>query len=363
MTGVFLSYAREDLPFARRLHGVLSAAGRDPAWDQDHAVVPFSAPYRSEIAAAIAGNEKFIFVISPDSLASGPCAAELEVAVESGKQIIPLLRRHPNDAQPIAEAIAERNWILFDDDDRFQASIGELIETLDTDLDWVKVHTRLLVRSLEWTGSGGDRSRLLRGRDLRAAEAWLADGDAHPQAPPISGQRAFIAASRRSADRTAWLQRAMLAAGLVIAVALASFAFIQRNQAIQQRDLAASGQFATESESFYGVDPVMQSLLAAAAERIAPSVQAHESMLDAYAQPERAILQVSDNPGGAFAFATSVAFSPDGKILATAGGDGKARLWNLAAHTQIGSPITATDPFVTPSKPRRTGILAIFGHV
>jgi TIR domain len=61
MSGVFLSYAREDLPFVRRLRDALSTAGRDPAWDQDHAVVPFSSPYESEITAAIAGSEKFIF--------------------------------------------------------------------------------------------------------------------------------------------------------------------------------------------------------------------------------------------------------------------------------------------------------------
>ena len=345
MAGVFISYAREDLRFARRLHDALAAAGRDPAWDQDHAVVPFSAPYQSEIAAAIAGSEKFIFVISPDSVASGPCAAELAVAVESGKQIIPLLRRHPGDDQPIAEAVSERNWILFDDDARFQASIAELSETLDTDLDWAKAHTRLLVRSREWA-DGGDRSRLLRGRDLRAAETWLADGDAHPLTRPTSDQRAFITASRRS-----WRQRAVLAVGLVIALALASFAFVQRGQAIRQRNLAASGQSAAESESFSGVDPVKEALLAAAAERIAPSAQARESMLDAYAQPQRAILPVSEDPGAAYAFATSVAFSPGGRILATAGGDGKARLWNLAAHTQIGSPVTATSPFVLPSNP------------
>ena len=36
MGGVFLSYAREDLPFVRRLHDALGAAGREPAWDQDH---------------------------------------------------------------------------------------------------------------------------------------------------------------------------------------------------------------------------------------------------------------------------------------------------------------------------------------
>jgi WD40 repeat protein len=57
MSGVFLSYAREDLPFVRRLHDALATAGRDPAWDQDHTVVPFSAPFQPEIDTAIAGNE------------------------------------------------------------------------------------------------------------------------------------------------------------------------------------------------------------------------------------------------------------------------------------------------------------------
>src|SRR5215472_6436751 len=172
MAGVFLSYAREDLPFARRLHGALSAAGRDPAWDQDHAVVPFGAPYEAAIAAAIAGSEKFVFVISPDSVDSGPCAAELAVAIRSGKQVIPVLRRPVRDGQPVAEAVAQRNWIFFDDDARFEASLAELAQALDTDLDWVRVQTRLLLRAREWAEGAGDRSRLLRGRDLRVAEAW-----------------------------------------------------------------------------------------------------------------------------------------------------------------------------------------------
>src|SRR5262249_61712790 len=93
---------------------------------------------------------------------------------------------------------------------------------------------------------------------------------------------------------------------------------------------AVSGQIAAESEESDLADPVTAARLAAAAWQIAPTAQARESMLDAIAQPQR----------GAFtnaADAQAVAFSPNGQILVTAGGNSAPRLWDVATHRQIGT--------------------------
>jgi hypothetical protein len=157
VTSVFLTYAREDKPFVRRLHEALKAAGHDPTWDQDHQVIPFSSLYQREISEAIVGSEKFIFVISPDSLDSEPCAFELTEALAAGKQVIPLLRRVVRNGQMIPAAIADRNWIFFDQDDQFDLGFIQLVATLETDLAFVQMHKRIQVHASEWADGRSDR--------------------------------------------------------------------------------------------------------------------------------------------------------------------------------------------------------------
>ena len=210
MTSAFVSYAREDRAFVGHLAEALRARSIIPAWDQDHSVLPFSSPWRQEIESAIRSADKFVFVISPYSISSGPCASEIASAQAFGKQIVPIAFRLPPDIRAVPPMIAELNWVFFDGTTPFPQAVDQLVGALTTDLEWTRTHTRLSTRAAEWVTSGHDSSRLLRGGDLRAAEAWIADAAAHPQALPTEGQRQYLAASRRTSDRNSrrWRFRA-----------------------------------------------------------------------------------------------------------------------------------------------------------
>ena len=98
------------------------------------------------------------------------------------------------------------------------AGIDRLLDALETDLQWRDQHTRLAGRVREWIDADRDRSYLLRGADLREAEAWLGRQDGHRTAPTRE-QGEFIARSRQAAGRRLRTVIGALAAGLAIAAA------------------------------------------------------------------------------------------------------------------------------------------------
>ena len=199
MPDVFISYSRRDVEFVRELYAALAAHDKD-IW-ADWEDIPITAEWLLEVYGGIESSDNFLFVITPDSLASDVCARELAHAVEKNKRLVPVLRREAAPGTTVPRALAARNWTFFRPDDDFAAAVDALVVALDTDLDWVRAHTRLLGRSLEWEKLDRDSSFLLRGRDLDDAEQWAAarSPDHEPQPTPL--QLEYVLASRSSATR------------------------------------------------------------------------------------------------------------------------------------------------------------------
>ena len=107
------------------------------------------------------------------------CAWEVGEAVQLlGKRILPVLCRSLEDAKA-PEKLASLNYIFFfDAEPRSDGSgvglgLALLVKALNTDLDWLREHTRYLQRATEWDTGGRSASRLLSGPDIASAKAWV----------------------------------------------------------------------------------------------------------------------------------------------------------------------------------------------
>ncbi|MGE3510772.1 MAG: DUF296 domain-containing protein, partial [Vicinamibacterales bacterium] len=212
---------------------------------------------------------------------------------------------------------------------------------------WTRAHTRLLVRAVEWHEHGRETSRLLRGADLVAAEQWLAQGADH-EPRPGDLQRDFILAGRLEHGRRSRRLIAAISTALIVAVALGLAAWIQRQEAVNQRNLADRNRLDAERQSVAAltnlsiaslrqgreVDALVAALRAGAiVEREVafrePSLDRYRTLMTlrraAFATHERNYIVTR-----AFRGVTQVAFAPgDATLLAVTGG-GEVASWSLA---------------------------------
>ena len=261
---VFISYSRRDGEFASRLHDALAERGYDVWIDRED--IPPSAKWFDEIRSGIAEADGVVFVISPDSAASEVCVRELELATDLGKRIVPAVCREP-DGVPVPEAAASLNWVFLRDSDDFTDGVATLTRALETDLEHVRTHTRLGVAAGRWEASGRDKSQLLRGAELAAAEQWLVSAGEKPP-PPTSVHREYVLASRTAATRRQGGIVAAVSVALVVAIVLGVIALVQRSTAIHERNVSTARFLDAAAQSNLDVDPELSVLLAVRAAQI-----------------------------------------------------------------------------------------------
>ena len=233
MTDVFISYSRRDKDFVQILYDALLHSKYD-TWVDWEDIKP-TTEWWEEIKAGIEEAHTFIFVISPDSAVSEYCRKEAEHADQHHKRIIPVVRR---DCEGLPAVLSKIQWLLFREEDDFESAFNTLVETINSDLEHKKAHTRLEVRAIEWQRSKSDGSLLLRGSDLDKAEQWLLQSSAGKEPKPTELQGKYIAASRKGNTRRQRVIVGALSSLLLLALGAGGYALIQSEIATEQSKLA-----------------------------------------------------------------------------------------------------------------------------
>ena len=201
----------------------------------------------------------------------------------------------------------------------------------DTHADRI-VRTRLHHTATDWEHHSRDPAYLYTGSLLQAATDTAARIGADPaRHPPLSRTETdFLHASDRAHRRTVHRRQGLIAllTALLLGFAAATVLAIHAGQQVSHRlDVVASSELSSQSRLIGDTNPALSKLLSVAAWRINSSSAARHAMVAAAARPGIAVLPVTSG-------VNSVAFSPDGKTLASGSSDQTVRFWNVTAPGQ-----------------------------
>lgn len=210
---------------------------------------------------------------------------------------------------------------------------------------WFKANLNLMqVQADLWVQRGRPESLLLRGQELNQALQWA---EQHP-AELLPAEADFLANSREQQARTLRLKRrdqviSVLGLVAILLAVLALLAFrqatLQRENAERQARVARAQELAAQSQNALTEFPPRSMLLAIEALRVSSQaneprqVAAEDALRTAIKDPHGSLLRGHQDQVNA------LAYSRDGRWLATGSADQTVRVWDMRAADPAANPL------------------------
>lgn len=171
-TQVFLSYSRFNRDLASEFNISLETYGFDVVYDQED--IASGEPWEARLSSLINEADTTICLISQKWIDSDVCGRELAIALERGRRVLPVMVEQIDPATLRPELASLQFIFLKGEGKTYAKCVAELVEALNTDVEWVREQSRLLNLASDWVGAGKSEALRLRGEALEAAIAWRA---------------------------------------------------------------------------------------------------------------------------------------------------------------------------------------------
>lgn len=352
-TDLFLSHAKANEKFALDLLAALEKHGQSVWFDRGRMEEGDYMP--DKINPGIERARIFLFVLSPESLASQWCQEEVRHAAKCNKRIITIQYKPINlySNNSIHDILRKPFWIdmcsIGLNTKQFNEKISHILKKIGEDKDYLEKHTQFSIRALDWDQHGENTGRLLPRGLLVEAEQWVQEWDQkvqlgkfsenHPDAPTAL-QRNFIATSRKLETKRQRIQNIAISVGFIAVSVAGIVAFFQYRQADAARHrVDVARQNAETSSSFLQAEKTLASgseieaLLEALrmGDKLKNKFQSvtDENRWQAIVTLQKIVYGIRERNRleGHVGGAMGVQFSPDGEFIASIASDATVKLW------------------------------------